>query len=375
MTRCSAISSLLRPPATRPITSRSGGVSSSSCSGPGSPGSGREASSEITRRTTAGETAASPAATVRTAATRAAASVSLGRKPLAPARREASTSSSVSESPRMTKCTFELRGSAMIVRVTSTASTPGSPMSISTTSGRSLSTSAIMPCPSPADPATTMSGSSSSRAWSPALERLSPWAIRSRISHGPGERESRPAGSTSDRSGAFMARILASGPVPRHTPDPETMLRLTRLLTVQASQLGAHSRVLPMFNSRAFGDDRLVELSILIVDDDPEFVALATRVLVTMGAQVVATASDAASALAAAHEKRPQVALVDVGLPDRNGIDLGSELAGLPWAPQVVLTSTDSDAEGEIGDQGPSLPFLPKEELATDRLRVLLQVE
>lgn len=116
-------------------------------------------------------------------------------------------------------------------------------------------------------------------------------------------------------------------------------------------------------------------MSILIVDDDPGFVALATRVLVAMGAQVVATASDAASALAAAHEKRPQAALVDVGLPDRNGIDLGIELAGLPWAPRVVLTSTDSDAEGEIGDQGPSLPFLPKEELATDRLRVLFGVE
>ena len=118
-----------------------------------------------------------------------------------------------------------------------------------------------------------------------------------------------------------------------------------------------------------------MQLSILIVDDDSDFVALASRVLVAMGAQVVATASDAASALAAAHEKRPQAALVDVGLPDRNGIDLGSELAGLPWAPQVVLTSTDSDAEREIGEGGPSLPFLPKEELATDRLRVLLQVE
>ena len=153
------------------------------------------------------------------------------------------------------------------------------------------------------------------------------------------------------------------------------MLRLTRLLTVQASRPGAHSRVLPIFNSRPLRDDRPVQLSILIVDDDSDFVALATRVLVAMGAQVVATASDAASALAAAHEKRPQAALVDVGLPDRNGIDLGSELAGLPWAPRVVLTSTDSDAEREIGEGGPSLPFLPKEELATDRLRVLLQVE
>jgi DNA-binding response OmpR family regulator len=120
-----------------------------------------------------------------------------------------------------------------------------------------------------------------------------------------------------------------------------------------------------------------VELSILIVDDDPAFLDLSTRVLLAMGVQVVATATDAASALAAAREKRPQAALVDVGLPDRNGIDLGNEIAGLPWTPRVVLTSTDSDVEGEIeGDgTGPSLPFLPKEELTIGRLRVLLGVD
>jgi CheY-like chemotaxis protein len=120
-----------------------------------------------------------------------------------------------------------------------------------------------------------------------------------------------------------------------------------------------------------------VPLSILVVDDDPDFLTLATRLLESMGVEVVATAQDAASALAAANEKKPDAALVDVGLPDRNGIDLGAELATLQWRPRVVLTSTDSDVESEVErqEQGVALPFIPKEELAAERLRRLLGVD
>jgi DNA-binding NarL/FixJ family response regulator len=54
--------------------------------------------------------------------------------------------------------------------------------------------------------------------------------------------------------------------------------------------------------------------------------------------------------------------LVDVGLPDRDGIELARELAALPWAPRVVLTSTDRDAvSGPRADGLP--PFVPKEDL------------
>jgi CheY-like chemotaxis protein len=120
-----------------------------------------------------------------------------------------------------------------------------------------------------------------------------------------------------------------------------------------------------------------VDLSILLVDDDPNFLALASRVLKGMGVDVVATAEDAASALVAAQTTRPQAALVDVGLPDRNGIDLGAELATMPWSPRVVLTSTDSqiDSEVEISERGVTLPFIPKEDLATARLRSALGID
>src|SRR5262245_59040528 len=113
-----------------------------------------------------------------------------------------------------------------------------------------------------------------------------------------------------------------------------------------------------------------VDLSVLLVDDDPEFLALATRVFEGMGIDVVATAVDAGSAVTAASTTKPQAALVDVGLPDRDGIELGKQLAALPWRPLVILTSTDNEAA--IESRAAPLPFLPKEELASGRIRDLL---
>lgn len=112
----------------------------------------------------------------------------------------------------------------------------------------------------------------------------------------------------------------------------------------------------------------------LVVDDDPAFLALAQRILEGVGIEVVATARDAAEATAAAHALRPDAALVDVGLPDRDGVALAWELVALPWRPQVVLTSTDRDAGSaiELTEPGHALPFVAKEELPTAPLRRLL---
>jgi two-component system, OmpR family, KDP operon response regulator KdpE len=114
--------------------------------------------------------------------------------------------------------------------------------------------------------------------------------------------------------------------------------------------------------------------TILIVDDDPTFLALAARLLEGTGIEVVAQAQDAASAIEAAAATRPDAALVDAGLPDRNGIDLAYELAALPWEPRVVVTSTDADVGAAIdarpGD--PKLPFIAKEDLTGRTLVALL---
>lgn len=122
-------------------------------------------------------------------------------------------------------------------------------------------------------------------------------------------------------------------------------------------------------------DDHDVNRSVLIIDDDPDFLALTARILVELGVDAPSTAADAAQGLSAALRSRPDAVLVDIGLPDRDGIDLAYELSELSWRPRIVLTSSDSDAILALDphDGRPDLPFLGKEDLASDTLgRALL---
>jgi DNA-binding NarL/FixJ family response regulator len=113
--------------------------------------------------------------------------------------------------------------------------------------------------------------------------------------------------------------------------------------------------------------------SVLVVDDDPAFRGLVVRMLARMGFAVVGEVGTVAEAESAAAALRPDAALVDVGLPDGNGLALARTLAALPWGPRVVLTSTDRDAttcEGarSIGAAG----FIPKDDLPDGSLDLLL---
>jgi DNA-binding NarL/FixJ family response regulator len=83
--------------------------------------------------------------------------------------------------------------------------------------------------------------------------------------------------------------------------------------------------------------------SVLVVDDDAEFRKLAMRLLTASGLTVVGEAASVAAALADAGRLKPSAFLVDVELPDGDGLTLARELAALPWRPRVVLTSIDGD--------------------------------
>jgi two-component system nitrate/nitrite response regulator NarL len=83
---------------------------------------------------------------------------------------------------------------------------------------------------------------------------------------------------------------------------------------------------------------------VLLVDDDAGFRALARRLLEALGLAVVAEAPTASAALAAARELEPDAALVDVDLPDGDGVSLARMLSALPSSPRIVLTSTDPEA-------------------------------
>jgi DNA-binding NarL/FixJ family response regulator len=112
---------------------------------------------------------------------------------------------------------------------------------------------------------------------------------------------------------------------------------------------------------------------VLVVDDDEAFRALACRLILAMGLSVAGEAATFADGAAGAHELRPDAALVDVGLPDGDGLDLARRIAALPWSPRVVLTSSDADAVSTDGAQRlGAVGFLPKTDLADGSLRRLL---
>ena len=112
----------------------------------------------------------------------------------------------------------------------------------------------------------------------------------------------------------------------------------------------------------------------LIVDDHAGFRSQARRLLEWEGYRVVGEAADSASALEAARELRPELALVDVHLPDADGFVLTSWLQALPHPPAVVLTSSRDGAELEpCISESAARGFVPKSDLSRDAIEELLR--
>ncbi|WP_329330475.1 response regulator [Streptomyces luteogriseus] len=77
---------------------------------------------------------------------------------------------------------------------------------------------------------------------------------------------------------------------------------------------------------------------ILIVDDDPHLLRALTIALTARGYQTNA-APDATSALQAAATAAPDLAVIDLGLPDLDGINIVESLRGWSTAPIIVLSA------------------------------------
>jgi DNA-binding NarL/FixJ family response regulator len=105
--------------------------------------------------------------------------------------------------------------------------------------------------------------------------------------------------------------------------------------------------------------------SVVIVDDDAGFRRVAAELLADRGYRVVGEAGNAGEALAKVAEVKPDAVLLDVRLPDGDGINIAAELRQLDNGLRVLLTSTDRMAIGRhhlelSGANG----FVPKAELA-----------
>jgi response regulator of citrate/malate metabolism len=112
---------------------------------------------------------------------------------------------------------------------------------------------------------------------------------------------------------------------------------------------------------------------VLIVDDDPGCVALEAQVVEDAGATVVGTADTAARAMGLVRTLTPTVVLLDVNLPDGNGVDVAAVLARQPSPPRVVLVSADPDAVSPdaVVSSG-AVAFVPKADLVSTDLSRLL---
>jgi DNA-binding NarL/FixJ family response regulator len=114
-------------------------------------------------------------------------------------------------------------------------------------------------------------------------------------------------------------------------------------------------------------------LTVLVVDDHAAFRAAAHRMLEAAGFVVVAEATDAAAALAAVDAVAPDLVVLDIGLPDLDGIAVAELLAQRARPPRVVLISSrDAAAYGERLHAARACGFIPKAQLTGPALAALL---
>ncbi len=105
--------------------------------------------------------------------------------------------------------------------------------------------------------------------------------------------------------------------------------------------------------------------TILIVDDHQGFRSLARTLLETEGCDVIGEALDGRNAIEMARSLRPDLVLLDIGLPDLDGFDVARSLTSGEFAPLVILISSrDAAAYGSrIGASG-ALGFISKDQLS-----------
>ena len=115
-------------------------------------------------------------------------------------------------------------------------------------------------------------------------------------------------------------------------------------------------------------------IRVLIVDDDPSFRRTIEAVLTARGYEVAGEAGTLAEARSALVRLDPDAVLLDVNLPDGDGISFAADLpptSGMP--PRVLLTSSDRTAAPDrMLSRAPVAGFIPKTELIAADLRPYL---
>jgi DNA-binding response OmpR family regulator len=115
--------------------------------------------------------------------------------------------------------------------------------------------------------------------------------------------------------------------------------------------------------------------TVLVVDDEPRIAQLARDYLEHAGFDVL-TAADGRSALDLVRQRRPDLVVLDLGLPGLDGLDVTRELRRDSNLPIVMLTARDDELDKLLGlelgaDDYLTKPFSPRELVA--RVKAVLR--
>jgi DNA-binding NarL/FixJ family response regulator len=123
----------------------------------------------------------------------------------------------------------------------------------------------------------------------------------------------------------------------------------------------------------AYGTIRAVRPTVLVVDDHAAFRTSVRALLEAEGFDVIGEAADGAEAVEAVATLRPDIVLLDIQLPGRDGLAVAEQLATAPDPPAVVLISSrDAAVYGPRLRDTPARGFIPKSGLSGEALAALV---
>jgi DNA-binding NarL/FixJ family response regulator len=115
-----------------------------------------------------------------------------------------------------------------------------------------------------------------------------------------------------------------------------------------------------------------VAVSVLIVDDQRAFRERARALLAMRGYGIAGEAGAGCEAVDEAQRVHADAVLLDVNLPDIDGLEVARRLAALATPPRVLLTSADADVDDDALRECGAVAFVHKDELVGADLPALL---
>ncbi|MDO5154045.1 MAG: response regulator transcription factor [Eubacteriales bacterium] len=105
---------------------------------------------------------------------------------------------------------------------------------------------------------------------------------------------------------------------------------------------------------------------LLLVDDEPELLKMVSAILKDAGFENIVAAASVKEGAAKAQKEKPDLAILDVMLPDGDGFSLMQQLRSFTDVPVIFLTARDEAADKLAGlglgaDDYIAKPFMPQE--------------